>query len=592
MRNYSEIVEKKIKCALAKPRVPEGTNKLPYEKFSKNSTIAFIGPDELADDLSYEVNVVTPAAKNTDFSSLEGVDFLLVSSGWFCTEDWNYYSVNQHKINQLRKIIDFLKKRNIQSTFWMIDSSEYSSFYKNIISLFDRIYSVNNHDKFTGVEVSYLPSCVQPAKYYPMKNINLQNLEPEKFDILLDGWSDLDKFYTKFEDHKWMLGDNCCIVDSTHIIFKGRIKQMAGGAFGNVRGSIRNEEDFRYYATSSNVALGLNPSHRTEKTIEKLALIYAACGKKLHILDDKRKLKNTELVESITSEKLENLIENKDTDSFEIQKKNFLAWRHVMSKHTLKHRLKIIYHDILAQEPWEEFPKVSIIVPTNRAGYANNVYNNFLRQKYPNIELIIVATASVSEKYEGHKVYKNNKSNNIKIIKIPDNWYAGRALNTGVVRSEGKYIFRFDDDDEYGAHYVSDTLLYSHHINFDICGKPTQCRNIRIDNSKEITQLKRGDKIRYIYPERKPPIQGNSFCVKRSLMDKYRFNDNRYGDIDTDFLNKAAKSPDTTSIISDNFNIIIARRSDKSTHTWSSEKFDKNLQKDSLSLEDESFVMI
>lgn len=591
MDNFSDTVKNLIKDSQGHPEIPEEyVPSHKHQKFSESSKIAFIGPEDVADDFSYEVDLITPNYEDADFDKLNDVEMIVVCSGGLCAEGWDYFSMNSEKLEHLQKLLKHLKAKKIPSVFWLLNDESYLHFYEDIFSLFDKVYTAFDIGTKGSGNPSYLGAYVQPSKYFPLKFRDLLMDREENTPILLDGWSDMDKHFSKFENVECLQSEDCRIVDSSHLVFKGRVKQTGRGVFKNIEGCVRDAEKFRFYANSSDLVVGLSPSLRPKFIVDQIALKYAACGKKLHILDNDENVKSDGLLNSISTEQITKLVEGDELDSIEMQKSNLLAWREALSQHTLKHRLEVIYNDVLGASDWEEFPKVSIITPTNRAGYCDNVFKNFSEQKYPNLELIIVATSSVVDAYIKHEFMKGDGAKNVQIVEIPDNWYAGKALNMGKAKSSGEYLFRFDNDDEYGYNYVSDMLLYRFHIDFDFAGKPTHCRNIRVDDATNILKLERGDKIRMVYNARKIPVLGNSFCIKRSTMDRHRFDDDRYGDIDSAFIDSLTKDRSVTSIVTDSFNLIISRRSDPTSHTWNSRDFNKKLE-DAKSIDDESLVV-
>jgi len=97
--------------------------------------------------------------------------------------------------------------------------------------------------------------------------------------------------------------------------------------------------------------------------------------------------------------------------------------------------------------------KVSVIVPTyNREFHILNLIEFFLKQTYPNKELLIlddspqpsVTIAEISERYE-----------NVHYFYEPVKQMLGVKLNTLAERTQGSIIVMFDDDDYYAPQYIT-----------------------------------------------------------------------------------------------------------------------------------------
>lgn len=92
-------------------------------------------------------------------------------------------------------------------------------------------------------------------------------------------------------------------------------------------------------------------------------------------------------------------------------------------------------------------PLVSVILPTyNRACLINRSIKSVLNQTYTNIELIIVDDASDDNTEEVVKAFNDNRIVYIQHIK---NTGGAGARNSGIKKSQGKYIAFQDDDDEW-----------------------------------------------------------------------------------------------------------------------------------------------
>ena len=92
---------------------------------------------------------------------------------------------------------------------------------------------------------------------------------------------------------------------------------------------------------------------------------------------------------------------------------------------------------------------VSVVLPTyNRAYLLSGAISSVLNQTFQDFELIIVDDGSTDNTKEVVENFQK-KDNRIKYIRNEENLGIQKTLNKGIGMSEGKYIARIDDDDEW-----------------------------------------------------------------------------------------------------------------------------------------------
>lgn len=90
--------------------------------------------------------------------------------------------------------------------------------------------------------------------------------------------------------------------------------------------------------------------------------------------------------------------------------------------------------------------KISVIVPMfNCEKYIENTINSILKQKYSNLEIILIDDGSKDNTREIVKKYLANKQ--VKLI-CQKNLGAPSARNNGILNSNGDYVLFLDSDDE------------------------------------------------------------------------------------------------------------------------------------------------
>jgi len=97
----------------------------------------------------------------------------------------------------------------------------------------------------------------------------------------------------------------------------------------------------------------------------------------------------------------------------------------------------------------EKYPIVSIICCTARIQNIKNVINNFKRQTYNNLELLIMVDGFFQK--ARLKKLQDKKNISLEIISYSS---VGRCLDFAQQKSKGTLIAKFDDDDYYGSKYI------------------------------------------------------------------------------------------------------------------------------------------
>lgn len=173
------------------------------------------------------------------------------------------------------------------------------------------------------------------------------------------------------------------------------------------------------------------------------------------------------------------------------------------------------------------FPLVSCIMPTaNRADFIPSAIDNFLKQDYPNKELVIIDDGEhpvkglVPDDPRLHYFYFEPKST------------TGTKRNWACERAQGELIMHWDDDDWYAADWVSYQAHALLNSDADIAGinqvqffSPGVNRYWMTKNSNS----------------KRPWLTGASLTYRKSFWEKHPFKDLRVGEDDDFVRNSNAK---------------------------------------------------
>ena len=174
-----------------------------------------------------------------------------------------------------------------------------------------------------------------------------------------------------------------------------------------------------------------------------------------------------------------------------------------------------------------ERPLISCVLPTyNRRGFLPHAIHYFLRQDYPNKELVVIDDGgdAVEDLIPRHP--------EIRYIRLPQKITLGAKLNLCCEKALGPIIAQWDDDDWYAADRLSRQLEALSRTNAQVCGI----------SDLLYYDFRRGSGHRYVYPAgERPWLLGSSLFFRRELWERNRFAD---VDVGMDALFVWATPPD------------------------------------------------
>jgi cellulose synthase/poly-beta-1,6-N-acetylglucosamine synthase-like glycosyltransferase len=201
---------------------------------------------------------------------------------------------------------------------------------------------------------------------------------------------------------------------------------------------------------------------------------------------------------------------------------------------------------------------VTIITSTIRPEYIANVFMNYQRQLWAPKELIIILNKDSLKISRYRRIAK--KYRGIRVYRLPQHKSLGECLNFGVKKAKYTHIAKFDDDDYYGRHYISEAMAMFGNPKADIVGK---LKIFYYFPHKRILAL-RNRKARAFARSRR--IAGATIMFRTKVFRRIKFVRARSG-TDQIFLNACRRRGYriySTSI----YNFAAFRRANRRTHTW------------------------
>lgn len=149
-----------------------------------------------------------------------------------------------------------------------------------------------------------------------------------------------------------------------------------------------------------------------------------------------------------------------------------LNWRHLMRHHTLSDRLRQVAGQLNLQPVLPGQPLISVLLPTCRPHLLDRALDHFLSQTYAPRELIVVTHGFLPGAELRTRLHELEPSG-VWWLAAPSDWKLGTCLQYALDQSRGSLIFRMDDDDRYGRHYLEDMAALLLATQAGIVGKLT-----------------------------------------------------------------------------------------------------------------------
>lgn len=242
------------------------------------------------------------------------------------------------------------------------------------------------------------------------------------------------------------------------------------------------------------------------------------------------------------------------------------AWRYAMTHRTLFESLAAVLASVGVRARLNTLvsPHVNIVVPTIRPELVPFVIANAKRQSHPNTSLTIVCNGRPIPPQISALVADTP---NAEMLYLPADKSIGYCINYAIDHCPADYWAKFDDDDIYGVHYLSDLLLQRKYSDFDVTGKAAIFTYFEEGSGLHIRRLTTRDS--YLHT-----IGGGTLLTKSG---SGVFPEDVRGYADTLFLADLAERGKTI-LAGDPFNFVQVRRADPKSHTWTAGRGQLNLR--------------
>jgi hypothetical protein len=232
--------------------------------------------------------------------------------------------------------------------------------------------------------------------------------------------------------------------------------------------------------------------------------------------------------------------------------------RAVLGAHTTAHRLAAVQHrlglDVVAPDR-----SVSAVVPTNRDHELDNVLANLGRQVHQPVQLVLVLHGLDVDEASLRGRARDAGVGELVVVRADASLTLGACMNLGVEAADGRFVAKMDDDNHYGAHYLTDLVAAFDYTDASIVGKWAHYVWLRSSGAVVLRQ----PAAEHTYERR---VQGGSMLFDADLLREVPFSDIPRA-VDSDILDRSI-AHGARVYSADRFNYVSVRGADRLAHTW------------------------
>ena len=513
-----------------------------------------------------ECHVVTFSPDNwKQRLSAEKPDLLFVESAWAGNEGaWRYKINVSHQITDgpLFDLVQWCRQRGIPTVFWNKEDPPNFEHFINAAALFNHVFTTDENcipayrERLGHDRVYVLPFAAQGVIHNP---INTQR------DIVgdvcfagsyyakrhLERQQDMEILLKPALRHGLHIFDRMHGTTDERYMFPDAYRQA-------IQGSLSYPEmldAYKRYRVFLNVNSVLDsPTMFSRRVLEILACGTPVISTPALGID---RLLGSDVVPLIENAEqaahwLDILLKDRETADRMVLK----AQRRIFTEHTVERRLRTVL-DKLGIKYEVPQRRVTIITCTNRPAKLENIIANYERQNYADKEFILVLN---SDDYSLEAVKERLKSvHNARAFQLPEQRTLGECLNKTIDEMQCEFWSKFDDDNFYGANFISDLMLPFGYTDAAVIGKYAYYAFMEGQNALALRYP--GCEHQYV-----SLLSGSALIAERRLLEEIRFPDVNRGE-DTQFLREAV-ARGFRLYSADRFNYVVRRAASTDEHTW------------------------
>jgi spore maturation protein CgeB len=464
--------------------------------------------------------------------------------------------------NPLRDLLAWCKERGVITVFWNKEDPAHFADFKDVAAEFDHVFTsdedcIPRYRALLGHERIYpLPFAAQPAIHNPVQD----GISRDGSVCFAGSWR-VRRYPERATDSEVLLGP---ALDLGLDIFdrnatSGDPELAFPPPFASaVRGALDYPSMLTAYRAYK-VFLNVNSVKASPTMFARRVFELMACGTPV-VSSDSAGIRAMlgELVKiATTPDQTRAHLEQLLGDDGYRDRFAHLGYREVLEHHTYRERLERILSVVGLETAAASPPTITILAATNRPHQLEHLLANIRRQTHPEVEPIILLNADAFDTAAVEAAAADIPR--VKVFQLPESYTLAECLNHGIDQASGAWVAKMDDDDHYGAHYLSDLLLATRYTDARVLGKRgTFC------------YLEASDQLILRFPHlvhrHGDLVHGATMFIRRDVFDEVRFSPVTCGD-DTMFQ-RHCRERGIGIYSADPYNYIWVRQANLAHHTW------------------------
>lgn len=540
---------------------PLQVREVPHRDVRSDLKVGFVGSQRLHGNLAFDCSIYPLTRQNyRAVLAAAGLDFILFEPTLHPTrKEWDVAASDYQE--SVAALSQAAQDSGIPLVYWDTLGQCYDAVFSSIWPNFPHRYTA---DPAREGDWRQLPPAIQPALHNPFRHRGDASLLD--VSLLLDGMVDISRRAADFEFLDSLESLGLGIFDSRYTFFPNKLRDL-DQRFSRVFGHLPVEMAYKAYKFSRHY---LTVSTTQKSPVARLfdCIEAAACG--ACVVDAGPVFIEgafAELFKRVTPAELPVWLENTGEEQSSIQRQ--VSLRTLVLNHTYRQRLVEICRNLGIAHGEAPLPKISIFTPSNRPQLAEKVVEQFVKQTYPNKELVYVYNATNPQKLP--EVVSSTEG--LKFYSLPPEMNIGSCMNFAIGKASGDFCVKMDDDDFYGENYLLDIFVNLQCIAADFWGKPPSY--IYFESSDEfyfrVDANRRASPYSFCFANELDVdafnIAGNTLGGCMSAMAAHAFSVSNVGAVDTIFHDMTGCGESVVAML-DSGNMAVFRSADLSAHNW------------------------
>lgn len=537
--------------------------------------IGFIGSRELGMELSFDARIRVLDEDNWHRLGPGALRFLLVETVWHVGHrHWRYSMVGGEGESDFRQLLDHCRQLGLPIVVWFRETqANYRHFawlcaHADLVCVADARVEAQLRQDFPQAPVEYMPPAIQPRLHNPLRSYGLMGAADALSDrIVFDGWWDLQRQLPELPALQELKDSGLLVAESWWDFAWVRLED--GGEFRNSTiGCLDREEKLvmdrlqgagvfaaEPLAGAWRSALGMVRATASGSLVARLDGADPGLPE-LHLPDGGDGAGPLAALRALMGDRLARA------------RWSHLAWRGLMSEHTIAHRLQAMA-DRLATggdflPPGE---RIAALLVTMRPDRLQGCIERFRNDLYPAKELVVVVHGDDVNGGLCRSLVRDGEP--IRILQAGTNRSLGACLNFAASQTDAPYWTKMDDDDLYGAQYLSDVMRYQRLGDFEVFGKPPVFNYL--ESSEEllwdVEWARHANLLHQASIARSALVAGGTLGGRRQALERVPFCERRRGGSDSDFIRRCYDAG-MDVLAMDGFNFVRCRSAQAGFHTW------------------------